>query len=249
MAEQFCHWCGKDLVGKRSHAKFCDSSCRGKYTLWKQGRSGDDEKALESASPPPIQVIREGQEAETERWATVVDEAIRQYFRDNPGEIFHADDIEHLGVPDEYRKSVVGSQVAKWVNRKWMVGVGYRRSAIPSRNGAKSQEYRLTDAGRKVIAGDGADSATRPSREARGVGVNPDISVVSGDSRPHQPVSGAGVPSPQGSGGALLSVPCCASTAPPDSVAEELEEAEGALFGEPVPLAASSAFNPDNEFA
>jgi len=248
MAGQFCHWCGKDLVGKRSHAKFCDSSCRGKYTLWKQGRSADSEKALGTARPAPIQVIREGQEAETERWATVVDEAIRQYFRDNPGEVFHADDIEHLGVPDQYRKSVVGSQIAKWVNRKWMVGVGYRRSAIPSRNGAKSQEYRLTDVGRKVIAGDGVGNGMRGSREVSRVRDNPVASAVSGDSRPHQPVSGAGVPSPQGSGGALLVVPCCASTAPPDSVAEELKEAEGKLF-DSVPLAASSAFNPENEFA
>lgn len=133
----------------------------------------------------PIQAVREGQEAETERWATVVDEAIRLYFREHPGEPFHADDLEHLGVPDHYRKSVVGSQIAKWVNRRWMAECGRRKSVIPSRNGAKSNEYRLTEKGQKVVAGDGADGYG-DAREDTGVlrsFPSGSLSAVSGDSR------------------------------------------------------------------
>lgn len=191
MADRSCEWCGKPLDGRRSNARFCDSTCRANATRWRQGRSGDGEKTLQTAATPPIQAVREEQEAETERWATVVDEAIRLYFREHPGQPFHADDLEHLGVPDHYRKSVVGSQIAKWVNRRWMTECGRRKSAIPSRNGAKSNEYRLTEKGQKEVARNGADGYG-DAREDGGLScLSPSsLSAVSGDRRAEAPDCG-----------------------------------------------------------
>lgn len=90
----------------------------------------------------------------------VVDEAIVRHFRRDPSGTFHADDLESVGIPDDHR-NVIGSQIAKWVNRKRMVECGRRASTVASRNGAKSNEYRLTKTGRDlVIAGfDGEESS------------------------------------------------------------------------------------------
>lgn len=139
-----------------------------------------------------------------------VREGVIDWFRQHPTGQFHADDLEPLGIPDEHR-NVIGSQIAKLVNQKWIVECGRRKSVVPSRNGAKSNEYRLTERG---VAG-----------------------------------LGAGVPKPQGPGGAHLPVLDNASVEPGESVAEELEQAEDQLFEQPVSVASSSAFNPDNEYA
>ena len=71
---------------------------------------------------------------------------------------FHADDLEPLGIPDEHR-NVIGSQIAKLVNQRWLQETGRRKSTIPSRNGAKSGIYELTPLGRmKLLAGVGSDN-------------------------------------------------------------------------------------------
>lgn len=239
MTPPTCIWCGDELVGKRPHAEYCDSTCRANATRWRQDRAGEDAKPLRSAAPPPIQLIREEQEAAKAHWSMAVREGIIEVLRS--GE-FHADDLEPLGIPDEHR-NIIGSQTAKLVNQKWMVECGRRKSTLPSRNGAKSNVYRLTEHGRKCIAGLGAglDGRGTPSR----------ASVESGESGIGAG-SGEGVPTPQGPGGAIIGVPPCASTASPDCSTGDQGQARlsrggpvdavpGAAPSEPLPLFGESA--------
>jgi len=65
---------------------------------------------------------------------------------------YHADDLDHLGIPDEHR-NIIGSQTAKLVNQKWIEEAGRRKSILPSRNGAKSGTYRLTPLGKQKLVG------------------------------------------------------------------------------------------------
>jgi hypothetical protein len=123
-------------------------------------------------------------------WQSVAEEAILDYFRNNNAEPFHSDDLWHV-IPDEHR-GVISLAVMALVNKKLMVGCGYRKSAIPSRKRSPSQEYRLTELGRDRIAGHraggrgepGSQSAAPPCRAA-----NAAPSSVSGDKPTHVDVS------------------------------------------------------------
>ncbi len=181
-----CQWCGEELVGKRLHAEYCDSSCRGKATHWRQSRSGESEKTLGSASPPPIQAIRMEQEAAKAHWSMIVREGIIEVLKATGA--YHADDLDHLGIPDEHR-NIIGSQTAKLVNQKWIEEAGRRKSILPSRNGAKSGIYKLTDLGKKKLAGNGVGDDCE------------DANSVSGEK------SATGVPTSQEPGGSCLSLP------------------------------------------
>jgi hypothetical protein len=209
---QTCGWCGADLTGKRSHARYCGAPCRAEASRWKHGRSGDAEKAHESADTPPIALIREEHEAAKAHWSMVVDEAIVRHFRRDPTGTFHADDLEPVGIPDDHR-NVIGSQIAKWVNRRRMVECGRRASTVPSRNGAKSNEYRLTERGRALVAGQGSDKtpegAAWPDPAEFPVSPAP-ITSLSGE-----PPVGAGQTNGKCDQGGLVSSPA-AGTASPD---------------------------------
>lgn len=98
----------------------------------------------------PLAPIREGQEAAKDHWSSIVREAIiRELVANRDG--FHADSLAPVGVPDEH-KSIVGSQIAKLVNEGMMEECGRRKSAIASRNGAKSNVYRMTGRGGERLA-------------------------------------------------------------------------------------------------
>lgn len=184
-----CQWCGEQLVGKRLHAEYCDSSCRGKATHWRQSRSGDREKTLGSASPPPIQAIREEQEAAKAHWSMIVREGIIEVLKATGA--YHADDLDHLGIPDEHR-NIIGSQTAKLVNQKWIEEAGRRKSILPSRNGAKSGIYKLTEFGKKKLVGEGGGSAAGSSGV---VSVAPGHSSLSGEKGFEGAVATSSVPS------------------------------------------------------
>lgn len=94
-------------------------------------------------------------------WQAVAEEAILDHFRNPEHEPFHSDDLEHV-IPDEHRR-IIGLAVMTLVNKKLIVGCGYRKSAIPSRKRSPSQEYRLTELGRDRIAGVGGGFAATGS--------------------------------------------------------------------------------------
>lgn len=92
----------------------------------------------------------------------VAEEAILDYFRTHGAHAqdaapFHSDDLEHV-IPDEHR-GVISLAVMALVNKKLIVGCGYRKSAIPSRKRSPSQEYRLTELGRNRVVGVGGGDA------------------------------------------------------------------------------------------
>jgi hypothetical protein len=151
-----CDECGTPLIVHRRGARFCDDSCKNAWHN-RQRRNSDasPSKRLEDGrvdDTHAIRAIRDQHEDAKAHWSLVVDEAIVRHFKADPSGVFHADDLESLGIPDDHR-NVIGSQIAKWVNRRRMVECGRRASAVPSRNGAKSNEYRLTERGARLIAG------------------------------------------------------------------------------------------------
>jgi hypothetical protein len=192
-----CGWCGADLDGKRRDAAYCDSTCRAHATRWRQSRSAEGDETLRSAATPPIQAIREEQEAAKSHWSQIVREGIIDVLRGTG--FYHADDLDQLGIPDEHR-NIIGSQTAKLVNQKWIEEAGRRKSVLPSRNGAKSGIYRLTELGREAITG--VDAGTSPP------------CVDSGDT------SSAGVPASQGPEGVPVPPDCASAGAPDPSLFE-----------------------------
>lgn len=102
----------------------------------------------------------------------IAEEAILNHFRDPEHEPFHSDDLWHV-IPDEHR-GVISLAVMALVNKRLIVGCGYRKSAIPSRKRSPSQEYRLTELGRDRLVGVGAGltGAGAHSGETSSVGSN-----------------------------------------------------------------------------
>jgi len=132
--------------------------------------------------------VRALQERAKDRWSAVVREAICNVLR-LKGE-FHADDLTDLGVPDHHR-NIIGSQIARLVNQGWMVEEGRRKSTVPSRNGAKSNVYRLTKAGVAGV-GVGAGRGDAQRRGCSGV-APPSTSADPGEPQPRP----TGAPSSQ----------------------------------------------------
>jgi hypothetical protein len=157
---------------------------------------------------------RAEQEASEAHWSMTVRECIIDVLKGTG--FYHADDIVEQ-IPDEYRR-LIGTQTAKLVNQKWMEEVGRRKSILPSRNGAKSGIYKLTDLGHQKLAGvdsgngEGTASTTAslaPSTERRESAAAPSASGVD----PGE--TGAGVPTPQGLEGSA-NAPFGASTGSPE---------------------------------
>lgn len=153
--------CGADLSDQRR-----DSIYRAE-SHWRQLQRA------QSSDVAPIRSVAEAralQEDAKAHWSMVADEGIYRYFKANlTGEPFHADDLRELGMPLEHC-NVIPSQIAKWVNRGFMVSCGERKSRIPSRHAAKSKEYRLTEKGVAHVR-KGYASAAGPQRS--GVPVEP----------------------------------------------------------------------------
>ena len=211
-----------------------------------------------------IAEVRSDLEETKAEWQDITEEAIADHFRRHPGQPFHADDLLSLGIPEEHRRSIVGSAIALWVNKRRMEECGRRKSIAPSRNGAKSNEYRLTEKGRDFIAGDGAGNRSRGLSRGfppAGGDASPPASAVAGDEnssgREAVTSSTASRPGESGDGGTACpsraarsvgSSPPAGAASPEPSVAEDLAATEGQLF-ESVPMAPHSAYHPNNEFA
>jgi hypothetical protein len=183
----------------------CGCGCGADLSELRRGaiyHSESHSKALARAASPDVAPIRSVAEARAIQedakgyWSAIVREGIIAVLRETG--YFHADDLGHLGIPDEHR-NIIGSQTAKLVNQKWMVKRGERKSVNPSRNAAKTGIYQATAFGLEGIAGAGA--GTLPT------------CVDSGDH------SSAGVPTPQGPKEAA-DAPCSASAGAPEPLFE-----------------------------
>jgi hypothetical protein len=233
--------CGEDLRDQRR-----DSIYRAE-SHWRRLQRATSSDRPPTKTVADARVLHEDAKA---HWSMVVDEAILRHFKADPAGIFHADDLESLGIPDDHR-NVIGSQIAKWVNRKRMVECGRRGASVPSRNGAKSNEYRLTERGRDLVAGldtrnpEGTAGSHRLPAPSTGrasgstgasSGAGSSTSVESGEpGRPPAGVVGAGQEQGKSGRGRVESSSVAAGTDAPD-------HHHGVL-------PASSPYSPENEYA
>jgi hypothetical protein len=220
-----CDQCGKHLITHRADARFCDEDCKNAWHN-KQRRSQDGPHkrlaAVSEAETPAIRRIREGQEAAKAHWSMIVREGIIEVLKGTGA--YHADDLDHLGIPDEHR-NIIGSQTAKLVNQKWIEGAGRRKSILPSRNGAKSGIYKLTDLGKSRIAGVEGERSCSSDVAGHGLG----HSLDSGEAGLTGPGSGAGAKASTLEASDGPHVRPSTSTASPD------EQLAGVSTGRPTP--------------
>jgi len=67
---------------------------------------------------------------------------------------FTADDLEPLGIPEQYRRSVHGSATGYFSGEQpYMEEAGRRKSERPERKGAKNTVFRITVKGRRELLG------------------------------------------------------------------------------------------------
>ncbi len=152
--EGHCKWCGEALPEDRYvNKETCDSSCRAAYSAWNTAQSGagrgSGEKPLRSAGKDARAPIPASTDPEKKRWVGVAELAILDHFRESAAEPIHADDLDGL-LPTEYRRAI-SDAFRNSVNKGLIVACGERASKVPSRNSAKSKEYRLTEKGVEAV--------------------------------------------------------------------------------------------------
>jgi hypothetical protein len=226
MTDRPCQFCGRELIGKRAGAEYCDSSCRADATRLRQETLHPERQALVSARGAgsrggnirTVEDARTLQSVHKPEWT----ERIRRHIGRTliATGAFHADDLQPLEVP-EIHSAIVGSQIASYVNRRLMVKVGERRCIHKAANGRKAAIYEITPKGRKELVGLDSGGAFGGS-----------AAVESGDS----PI-GAGV-TPGGTEEGRTPTPQGIGADQPD------------LFDqEPVHLTKTSAYSVENQFA
>jgi hypothetical protein len=99
----------------------------------------------------PLDQVRAQQEASKEkgRWTLIVREHIADTLLSTGA--FHADDLHSLGVPQQH-KAIIGSQIAAFAARGYMVEAGRRKCEHKAANGRKAVVYRITKLGREKLA-------------------------------------------------------------------------------------------------
>jgi endogenous inhibitor of DNA gyrase (YacG/DUF329 family) len=153
-----CLQCGRIFKPKRPHARYCSDRCRA--IDW---RENNGEELGERVQEHPLAEVRAEQEQvkEKARWTLVVREHMAKTLTSTG--YFHSDDLDPLGIPEQHR-NIAGSQTGSFVQRELMQEVGRRKSMKPSRKSAKSAIYRITEKGRKELAGVGGGNAVDSSR-------------------------------------------------------------------------------------
>lgn len=197
--------CGASLAGLRADAVYASEAC--------------SKRARRAASPDkartgqPLKEVR-GQQEEGGASADYLLLAREQICRTLLATgYFTADDLEPLGIPKEYRRSVHGSATGYFSGEEpFMEEAGRRKSERPERKGAKNTVFRISAKGRrelpgllKGMAGPVADAKKRLYGQAlAGVHAN-GFSSEEGSNRTLAPVGvdsgekpSVGVPSSQG---------------------------------------------------
>jgi hypothetical protein len=246
-----CRHCGEPLVGKRRHAEYCDSTCRGDASRLRKELQGD-EKALKSAASDgsgsrggnvrDLDTARDLQaHVKAKRdWSGAIDEQIRLTLLETG--YFHADDLDELRIPPEHVQ-LKGTRSAWFRNQGFMEKTGAERKVShKAANGRKAAIHRITPKGRQALTvgvGGGSAEALSPSASAAGHSLHPG-----------EQSAPTGAPSPKGSDRATNPpVPSASATnspaveSPPRLTAGE----SGQLFelDEARPKAQSAQRNPE----
>lgn len=200
--------CGQDISSRKADSIYAVEAHRKRLLRSGTANFADVTQTRTVAEARAIQEDAKG------HWSAIVREGIIEVLTKTGG--YHADDLDHLGIPDEHR-NIIGSQTAKLVNQKWMVEAGRRKSILPSRNGAKSGIYRLTNLGREKLVGVGADcpkGAGKACTPCLPVSADPGESGSEPSASPDQAPRAGAEEEQQGEGTAGRGVTACAGPAP-----------------------------------
>ena len=213
--------CGGPIpVTAREGTDFCKPRCRSAHHNEQRRLGVGTDKRLTPGSDGAgsrggnVRSVSEARDLQAQKrvkrdWSSAIDEQIRRTLIETG--YFHADDLDALGVPPEHC-NLKGTRAASFANRKLMERSGVERKVShKAANGRKAPIYRITAKGRAQLVG--SDTGTphvlpgvpgpREQRSHGEAACSPAPSVASGE--PAQ--SNAGLPTPQGEGGATTSVP------------------------------------------
>jgi hypothetical protein len=197
--------CGASLpVFARADARFCCSEHKSAHHNEERRKREAMAKRLDGASAGAgsrggnvrsVEEARSLQVAYKPEWTSRIHRRIGVVLVTTGG--FHPDDLQVLEVPEAHSQ-LIGTQIASYVNRKLMVKVGERPVQHKAANGRKGGIYKITDKGRKELAGldtenpegTASDTATLAPSTDRGLpmgiprGAGSSLSVQSGESDP-----------------------------------------------------------------
>lgn len=199
--------CSKESVPTHARQIFCEPTCRANQHYVDNPEKGRvlQGGALRSVATHPLDDAR-GQVEEgrtSAEWALIAREHTMRTLLETG--YFTADDLEPLGIPAIYRRSVHGLVTAYFRNEGFTEEAGRRKSERPERKGGKNTVFRATAKARrelpklltdlqKEIAGVHADDGTSPgvSGLSPGGDASRSFSVDSGEAGRPGPGSGAG---------------------------------------------------------
>ncbi len=145
MARRCACNCGASLVGMRADALYASEACKKRAQ-----RTASRDKA---GTEHPLREVRgEQEEGASADYLILAREQICRTLLATS--FFTADDLEPLGIPQEYRRSVHGSATGYFSGEQpYMEEVGRRKSERPERKGGKNTIFRITVRGRRELPG------------------------------------------------------------------------------------------------
>lgn len=179
----------------------------------------------------PLAEARAEQEASElkSRLSALIYQGIIDRLSDSEGKRCHADDLEPL-FPPEHRdlcRRLTGAQFGSLASRHYIIERERRKSAVPSRRGAKSGVFEFTLTGREELVGVNA-GGTAPRQDAslsRG-GSHPVASIDPGETTAHR----EGTPHSQEPARSPVPVPSAFSPSGGSGVVEETAPESARLF-------------------
>lgn len=145
---------------RRPHHRFHSEKCR--YEAWAEERENSSEAAAQRVGGGDVHPLAEARAAqESSKLKSDLSELVYQGIisRLERGPV-HADDLEPI-FPPEHRglcRRLTGAQFGSLASRHYIVERERRKSAVPSRKGAKSGVFEFTRLGREKLAGVGGNN-------------------------------------------------------------------------------------------
>lgn len=149
---RICKQCGRSFEPKRPHQIYDTEECR--YQGWIEKEVLAAQAGDQRVEKQPLRSVR-GQQEEGGDSADYLILAREQIARTllHTG-WFTADDLEPLGIPQQYRRSVHGSATGYFSGEQpYMEEAGRRKSERPERKGGKNTVFRITARGRRELPG------------------------------------------------------------------------------------------------
>lgn len=146
--------CGRDFEPTDARQEFCGGTCRANHHYAGRPEKGRSVPStpLQSVATHPLADARGLQEegGDSADYLILAREQIARTLLHTGW--FTADDLEPLGIPQQYRRSVHGSATGYFSGEQpYMEEAGRRKSERPERKGAKNTVFRITARGRREL--------------------------------------------------------------------------------------------------